>query len=135
MAEAKKVDPDAVEFVALIGAALGEDPSTREGIAQIARKTGADKRYLYRWRAGSNAPSLRNIVSMLKSANLLRSPGEAAGEPGSPHQILQGLVKAVEELTESETQALADLHDVRTRLGEAEAALAPARGRRGKRGA
>lgn len=135
MSAPKKVDPDAIEFMALVGAALGTDPYTPEGAEKIARSAGVDRRYVYRWRAGTNGPSLRNIVAILKSANLLRSPEEAAGEPESPHQILKGLAKAVEELTESETVALADLHDVRTRLEQAEASLTPVRARRGKRGA
>lgn len=129
----KKINQAAIDFITLIGAALATDPSTTEGVSKISESTKTDPRYIYRWRKGEHAPSLENVVSMLRSANLLRSPGEAAGEPESPHQILQGLAKAVEELTESEMQALADLRNVRTRLAQAEASLAPARPRRGKK--
>lgn len=120
--------------MALVGAALGVDPDTPEGVKKIATETGQPERYIYRWRAGTNALNLKNAVSMLTSANLLRSGAEAAGEPESPHLILEGLVDAVADLTKSHRAALTDLQDVRTRLAQAEAALVPAKaGRTRKR--
>lgn len=79
----KKINQAAIEFIALIGSALATDPSTTEGVTKISESTKTDPRYIYRWRKGEHAPSLENVVSMLRSANLLRSPGEAAGEPES----------------------------------------------------
>lgn len=110
----------------MIAEALEVDINTPEGVKEIAARTGYETRYIYRWRAGDNGLSLSNVVGLLSSAKLLRRPGEDAGQQGSPHSILEGLVDAVADLTKSHREALADLQDVRTRLAQAEAALAPA---------
>jgi len=123
-----------VEFVEMVAAAIGVDIHTEEGVKAFAAETGQEDRYIYRWRSGTNGVSLPNAISMLRAAKLLRPLSEVVPEPGSVQRILEGLSGAVADLTKSHREALDDLRDVRTRLEQAEAALAPAASARTRRG-
>lgn len=127
--------PEAAALVARAQRATGSENPT-----ELSKKMGwndADqRRKLYKWAAGEAAPNFYGTLTLLRLADGLREEDEdPAAAAGSVRQILQGLVTGVAALSASHREALADLQDVRTRLVQAEAALAPPRAGKGKRGA
>jgi hypothetical protein len=115
--------PEAVEFMQMIAAALEVDLSTTEGVKRFAYLTDQPERYVYRWRSGEHALSLRNAVAMLKAARLLESPAaaESVYEEQDPARLLAGLQVVVEQQGKGMAKALRGVTRRLERLEEAQA--------------
>lgn len=97
------------------------------------KRLPVDVRSLQRWKSKGWPGKTGPVLDALIDSGLLRSAEAGAEQDDDPLAILRQLSDSVAELAQSHREALADLGDVRTRLAQAEAALAPARAAATKR--
>ncbi len=85
---------------------LGIAPGTEGAVAELARFTGIESRYLYRWHAGQTRPSFDEAIRLLDVAALLqpdvrerlehpRAPQRGAASARSQAPDLRGELEAI----------------------------------------
>lgn len=79
--------PEATELVTRMMRAYSIDPDEEGAVASLARTTGIESRYLYRWFNGEYRPSLGNAIDMLQRAGLLQANAPRARDGSAPRPL------------------------------------------------
>jgi hypothetical protein len=78
--------PQAKALVEMVMEALGIDVRGEGAIPELARATGTETRYLYRWYAGETRPSFDEAMRLLDTAGLLSQGVRERLEGAEPAQ-------------------------------------------------
>lgn len=102
--------------------ARGIEPSEEGAVPALARVTGLDTRYLYRWYNGEARPNADNTIDLLQRAGLLKwddavPPPSARSEDDEAARRYDELRDSLEEVKEAVRDLTATVRDLQARTG------------------